>query len=200
MKKIIITLMIACFLMAGVSAQDVSVQFDEARTAYKAGDLQHARFALQQALYEIDYAIGQEVLKILPNSLGSMVSTETEGELTTTNLGIAGLSVNRTYKGESEKHGSIQLLGDSPLLAGINAILSIPLIGGGDPNQKRIKVGNYKGLLQKSTSETGVMAWDVQIPFGSSLLTFHCEGFNEEKVVMDMANTIPVDKIAKLIQ
>ena len=200
MKSTILTFVIACFVIVGVKAQDTGLQFDEARNAYKSGDLNNSRFALQQALNEIDHAIGQEVIKILPKTMGEMISTDSDTEMTTANLGIAGLSVSRSYKGENETTASIQLIGDSPLLAGVNAILSIPFFGGGDPNQKRIKLGSYKGLLQKSASDTELISWDIQVPFQSSLLTFHCVGISDEKAVMEMVNTIPIEKIAKLVQ
>lgn len=200
MKKKFFTAIIACFVSTGLWAQEADARFDEAKTAYKSGNMQDARFALQQALHEIDKAIGKEILSLLPTSMNTMPATTSGDEITSTNLGFAGVYVVRAYQNEEGQRSNIQIISDSPLLAGINAILSLPMIGGGDPNQKRIKVGNYRGLLQRSASETGIVSWDVQIPFGSSLLTFHCEGIQEEKLVMDMANTIPVDRIAKLIQ
>ncbi|MGB4206240.1 MAG: hypothetical protein WBJ84_11570 [Bacteroidales bacterium] len=200
MKSTILTFVIACFVIVGVKAQDAGSKFDEARNAYKSGDLHNSRFALQQALNEIDHAIGQEVIKILPKTMGEMVATDSDTEMSTTNLGFAGLSVSRSYKGENETSASIQIIGDSPLLASINAILSIPFFAGGDPNQKRIKLGSYKGLLQKNVSDTELISWDIQVPFQSSLLTFNCVGISDEKAVMEMANTIPIEKIAKLVQ
>lgn len=199
MKKITLTVIFACFMLAGLWAQDADARFDEAKAAYKSGELQNARFALQQVLNEIDKAIGKEVLGLLPTSMGNMPATESGDQITSTNLGFAGVYVVRAYQNEEGQKSNIQIISDSPLLAGINAILTLPMIGS-DPNQKRIKVGNYRGMLQKSASDTGYISWDVQIPFGSSLLTFHCEGIQEEKLVLDMANTIPVDRIAKLIQ
>ena len=61
-------------------------------------------------------------------------------------------------------------------------------------DQKRIKVGTYKAMLQTNESEDGTKNYDVQVPFSNSLLTFHCDGYSENDVV-SMANTIPVDKI-----
>jgi hypothetical protein len=68
------------------------------------------------------------------------------------------------------------------------------MTSGADSNQKRIKVGTYKALLQINDAEDGTKYYDVQVPFGSSLLTFHCDGYSESDVVT-MANTIPVAKI-----
>jgi hypothetical protein len=200
MKKISVILSIACLAVMGLTAQDVNSQLGEARKYYGDGDLQSARFALQQAMNEIDLAIGREILKILPQKMGEMPVVESSDEYNATSLGFAGIYVNRYYGDKEEKHASIQLITDSPLLSGINAILSLPMIGMGDPNQKRVRIGNYRGLMQKSTDESGIVSWDVQIPFGSSLLTFQCVGIDDEKTVTNMANTIPVDAMAKLVQ
>jgi hypothetical protein len=200
MKKISVILSIACLAVMGLTAQDVNSQLGEARKYYGDDDLQSARFALQQAMNEIDLAIGREILKILPQKMGEMPVVESSDEYNATSLGFAGIYVNRYYGDKEEKHASIQLITDSPLLSGINAILSLPMIGMGDPNQKRVRIGNYRGLMQKSTDESGIVSWDVQIPFGSSLLTFQCVGIDDEKTVTNMANTIPVDAMAKLVQ
>ncbi|HHN48011.1 MAG TPA: hypothetical protein ENN08_03635 [Bacteroidales bacterium] len=200
MKKIITLILIACTAFMSLSAQDVSSQLGEARKYYGDGDLQSARFALQQAMNEIDLAIGREILKLLPQKMGEMPVIENNDEYNATSLGFAGIYVNRYYGNMEDKHASIQLITDSPMLTGVNAILSLPMIGMGDPNQKRIRIGNYRGLMQKSTDESGIVSWDVQIPFGASLLTFQCVGIGDEKTVTNMANTIPVDAMAKLVQ
>jgi hypothetical protein len=200
MKKISTLILIACTAFFRLSAQDVNSQLGEARKYYGNGDLQSARFALQQTMHEIDLAIGREILKLLPQKMGEMPAVETSDEYNATSLGYAGIFVNRYYGDREEKHASIQLITDSPLLTGINAILSLPMIGIGDPNQKRIRIGSYQGLMQKSTDESGIVSWDVQIPFSSSLLTFQCVGIDDEKTVTNMANTIPLDAMAKLVQ
>lgn len=199
MKTIITTLMISCVFIAGLLAQDVSVQLDEARSAYKSGDLQGTRFALQQAINEIDKAIGAEILKILPSKLENMTMVQSEDNVTAASMGYAGLYVNRNYKADENKTASIQIISDSPFLSGINALLTMPMFGS-DPNQKRIRVGSYRALLQRSQDEGGNVTWDIQIPFGSNLLTFNCKGIESEKAVTDLANLIPVDQIAKLAQ
>jgi hypothetical protein len=69
-----------------------------------------------------------------------------------------------------------------------------------DPNQKRIKISNYKALLTKSTDDQGVVTYDIQLPFSSSMLTLKCTGIANENEVVGLANGLPVDKIAKLAE
>lgn len=201
MKKNLLVLMIVLLsaFSGVVRAQEVDKYLGEARSAYSAGQLEAARFALQQAMNEVDLAIGKEIMKVLPAKMGQMSFVETEDNVSFATGGYAGLYLNRYYREGETRSVSLQIIGDSPLLKGINAILSLPMIGG-DPNQKRIRVGNYRALLQKNTGSEGEISWDVQVPFGSSLMTLQFSGVDEEKAVTDMAGTIAVDQVARLLQ
>ena len=61
-------------IVSGTSlqAQDVSSRIDEARSAYNSGNLDDARFALQEALNELNRVIGQEILEVLPSEMGNI--------------------------------------------------------------------------------------------------------------------------------
>lgn len=199
MKKIFFTLVLVGTVFAGLNAQDVNTQLSEAQSSYKSGDLQSTRFALQQAINEIDKAIGAEIMKILPTSMGDMTFVETSDNIAATSSGFAGVFVSRSYGSDEETTASLQIISDSPLLAGVNALLALPMFVS-DPSQKKIKVGNYRALLQKSEDENGIISWDVQIPVSAILITLHTTGNYNEKAVTDMANTIPVEQIAKFAQ
>jgi hypothetical protein len=199
MKKYITLLIILVGLPLAQFAQEPGKQLSDARSAYSSGNLHDTRFALQQALHEINLAIGNDILKTLPNRMGDMNVIEADDNVTATNVGFAGIIVTRNYEAGENLSSSLQIISDSPLLAGINAILALPLITGGDPNQKRIRVGSYRALLQKS-GDADDISWDVQIPVGSTLISFNCNGVADEKSVTDMVNTIPVDQIARFVQ
>jgi hypothetical protein len=195
-------LFVVLLTVTGVTfGQDVNGKLADARTAYKQGNLDDTRMSLQDALDQVNMAIGKEILGVLPSKMGDMSYNETEDNVTGTSAGFAGLYVDRTYgKSDGDKKATIQIVSDSPLMAGINSILSMPLIGKmGNPDQKRIKVDGFKALLQKTESTEGnPPSYDVQIPFGSSMLTFHCDGASNEEDVISMANTIPMTKIQEL--
>ena len=71
MKQRLLTLAALAVLVPLMStyAQDVQTNLDAALTSYKAGDLDQARYSLQQALTGINQAIGKEILLILPTSM-----------------------------------------------------------------------------------------------------------------------------------
>lgn len=198
MKSIITILAVVAFGFA-MQAQQVEEKLKEASGAYKAGNLENARFALQQALTEINQAIGREILALLPESLDGMHKVEEGDDVTGSGYGFAGLFVSRDYQGEG-KESSVEIISDSPLLAGINAMLSMPVFLGASPDQKRIKIDNYKALMTRNQDTDGVVSWDIQMPFSSSMLSFRCSGIESEKEVTALVNQLPVDKIVKMAQ
>ena len=201
MKTYITTtiLCIGLFVSFHLCAQNISSTLSEARSSYSSGSLDDTRFSLEQALQQIDQAVGKEILKILPSNLMGMDYLEQEDNVVGNNLGFAGLYVDRNY-GQGEKNAGIDIIGDSPLMAGINAILAMPnILTQGNQDQKRIKVDGYKSLLQKESEGDGVSTYSVQIPASSTLITLNVRGFNETEVI-SMANMIPVSQIVKLSQ
>lgn len=195
MKKIFtLGFILACLTL---SAQDFAKNIATAKSAYAAGDLENSRFAMQQMMTEIDLAIGREVLKLLPLKLETMAAN-TKTENVTANTGITGVLIHRDY-GVGEKTSSIDVMGNSPLVASLNAILQLPFMANSG-DQKVIKIEGYKGILQKTVdSETGKTSYSLQIPINSSLLTMTVPNSTEADVIK-MANTIPVAQIAKMVQ
>jgi len=188
------------FMFLPVSGQDVAAKLSEAESSYASKDLEGTRFALQEALSGINQAIAKEILDIIPKTMGGMACSEKDDNVSGAS-GFAGISLSRKY-GDETKNAQLDVISDSPLIAGINVILSMPAImGNSDPNQKRIKVGGYKAVLQKQdASEGSPVSYTLQIPLSQSLLTLHVNGVSSENDVMSMANTLPLDKIAKLAQ
>ena len=197
MKKSIILL--ALIISVATQAQDFSKNLASARSAYSSGNLEDARFAMQQMLNDIDIIIGKEVMKILPTKMDALASNA-KSDNVTANTGLAGVLIHRDY-GTGEKTALIDIMGNSPLVSSVNAILSIPFIGNsGDGTQKVVKVQGYKGVLQKSVeTDTNKTNFTLQIPLSSTLLTFTANDSKEEDVLR-LANTIPVSQIVKLVQ
>ena len=188
----------SAFTLAAYS-QDFDKNISTARSAYSSGNLEDARFAMQQMLNDLDMAIGKEVLKMLPTRMGTAASNSANDNVTA-NAGLVGVIIHRDY-GDGDKQMVLDLMTNSPLVASINAILSIPFMGNsGDGTQKVIKIDGYKGMLQKSVDEeTKKTDYTLQVPMGSTLLTFTVPDASEDDVVR-MANTIPLSQITKLVQ
>jgi len=201
MKKIQILITVTVLAIPGafINAQEVTASLDEALSSYQSDNLEDARFALQGALTGINQAIGREILALLPDEMIGMSKIEAGDDVTGVNTGFAGLFISRSYTAE-DRNASIEIVSDSPLLAGINTILAMPGFMTSDENQKRIKIEGYKALLTRNTDSEGIVSYDIQMPFSGSLLTFQCSGIDDENEVIGMANRIPVDGIVAIVR
>ncbi len=196
---LIIMLPMIAFAQEGEGAANYIAK---AKTDYSSGNLEETRFTLQQALVEIDMAIGREIMAMLPEQINDMKAVTENDDVNGTAAGFAGLYIDREYRseGETPQVFRINLINNSPLLAGINTFLTAPLIGavmGG--GRKKIKVDGYKGLLEPKEGST-VPGYTLNIPFGDSLLTFDFEHVSTETEVMGITNQIPVSKIVDMAE
>lgn len=199
MKKIIL-FMLAGMGFLSLSAQDFDKNIATARNEYTSGNLQESRFAMEQILRDLDMAIGKEILKLLPTKMAALNYVEKEDNLTGTGA-YTGLYVQRHY-GADPKRGSIEIINNSALINSINAILSMPVIGGmmRDENQKIVRIQGYKSILNKNlNSDSGKTNYELQIPMNNTLLTVRMDDTTEEEIT-NVANSIPLSKIVQMAQ
>ena len=180
------------------TAQNFSADITNAQTSYSAGKLEDAHFALQQAMQEIDMIIGKEVLKQLPDKMDAFTANSKDDNITS-NVGFVGTTIHRSYGPAHDV--DLSIIGNSPLISTINAFLNTPLLGGmmSNGNNKIIKVQGYKGQLTKESNSNGQTNYTIQLPVGSSLITFTGKNATDTQI-MAWANTLPLQQIAKLIQ
>ncbi len=197
MKKISIVILV--LVSATTYAQEFDKNIATARTSYAAGNLQDSRFAMEQMLRDLDAAIGQEILKLLPTTLMGAAATTQDDNVTGTG-GYVGLYVERSY-GSPEK-GSIQIINNSPLITSINAILTMPVLGGmmRDENQKVVRIQGYKSLLNKTVdAEAGKTDYELQIPMNNTLVTMRFSNTTEGEITA-AANGLALAKIVQIAQ
>lgn len=198
MKNILFAALV--LVSVGVTkAQDFQANLSTARSSYGSGDLEDARFAMQQMLNDIDVLVGKELIKALPAKFDALAAN-TANDNVTANTGLAGVLVHRDY-GSGDKTATLDVMSNSPMIASINAILSIPFIGNsGDGSQKVIKIQGYKSVLQRTVdSETNKTSYSLQIPLNSTLITINGENCSEAEITR-WANSLPMSQIAKLVQ
>ncbi len=198
MKNILFAAVVLCSL--GVTnAQDFQANLSTARSSYGSGNLEDARFAMQQMLNDIDVLVGKELIKTLPAKFDALAANTANDDVTA-NTGLAGVLVHRDY-GTGDKTATLDVMSNSPLISSINAILSIPFIGNsGDGSQKVIKIQGYKSVLQRTLdSETNKTSYSLQIPLNSTLITINGENCSEAEITR-WANSLPMSQIAKLVQ
>lgn len=199
MKVLITLIAVIAFISTGV-AQDFSKAMATAKTAYGAGKLEQTHFALQQAMQEVDLIIGKEVLKLLPPKMDVMEIIAKDDNVAS-NIGFVGATIHRAYEKGGRK-ADISIISNSPLVAMMNTVLNTPLLGGmmNDGKSKTVKVQGYKARLEKQAGSTNDKNdYELQIPLGSALITFKVDDCTDTQI-LEFAETIPLQKIAKLIQ
>ena len=195
MKKILIILF-GLGISSPAWSQEFAKHLTEAKTAYSAGRLDDARFAMQQMLQEIDIISGKEVIKALPPKMGEKAANTSLDNVSGSSA-FFGVIIHREY-GTAPNNATLEIISNSPLVGSINALLSIPFMGSSG-DQKIIKVNGYKGLVQKVSGANNTEEYELQLPLNNTLITFKSPGSTQEQVIQ-MANTLPVAEIAKLLQ
>jgi hypothetical protein len=182
-----------------VNAQDFAKNLSSAKSSYASGDLENARFSMQQMITDLDLLIGKDILKLLPMKMDAMASNSASDNVTA-NTGLAGVMIHRDY-GTAQKTCSIEIMNNSPLISSMNAILAIPFMANSsDGTQKVIKLSGYKAILQKSVNtDDNTADFTLQVPLNSTLLTFSIPKSTEADALR-LANTIPVADIAKKVE
>src|SRR5690242_12996803 len=122
MKKILSLVFV--LISATLFAQDFSKNLASAKSAYAGGKLEDARFAMQQMMNDIDVVVGKEIIKLLPAKMDAM-SANVKSDNVSVNTGLAGVLIHRDY-GTAEQTCNIDIMGNSPMVATINAFLSLP--------------------------------------------------------------------------
>lgn len=195
--------LLALFLLVSLTSygQDINSYISGAKSAYSSENYQSARENLQKAIFEIDKAISEEILKTLPNSLGDLTADKEQdtyvGEITFT-----GLNISRKYGKEDSEFAEVLIADNSPMLAVVSTFLANPMMTGimgamGDTGQKQVTINGYKGMMQKEADDDG--DYSIMIPFDDTLLVLETNVQDEGKV-MDMANQIPIRAIAEILR
>jgi hypothetical protein len=199
MMKTIIPFFLMLALTFSVTAQDFNKNLATAKSSYGSGNLEDARFAMQQMLNDIDILVGKELLKILPAKFDAL-NSNTKTDNVSANTGLAGVVVHRDY-GTGDKTATLDVMTNSPLITSLNAILSLPFMANsGDGTQKVVKVQGYKAVLQKNEdTENNKINYTLQIPMNSTLITIAGNNSNEAEI-LKWANTLPMPQIAKMVQ
>ncbi len=196
MKKIIF-LFIVITLCSQSKAQEFAKYLSDAKSAYASGKLDDSRLAMQQMLQELDIITGKEVLKMLPAKMGDKPANNKNDEVSGSS-GYYGVTIHREYGTVDSTNINLKIISNSPLITSINALLSVPFIGATGDN-KVVKINGYKALIQKQTGDNDKVDYDLQLPLNNALITLHAPGYSLDDVVK-MANTLPIENMAKTLQ
>ena len=198
MKKIYLILF-TFSLTTGLHAQEmVTAKISEASSSYTSGNLQDARYLLQQSLTELDVLICKEVMAILPSEIQGLQYNATEDYITGNAMGIIGSSVTRKYGEPEQKQIGFVFMNNSPMLTSITMFLTNPLlVNTADGSQKSIKVEGIKSIIQNNDLEKNNM-YTIQIPLNQSLITLEFDQFSEAEAIK-AAESFNISEIQEIL-
>ncbi len=121
--KVFVTIIAVIAFTSTCIAQDFTKAMATAKTAYSAGKLEDAHFALQQAMQEVDLIVGKEVLKLLPPKMDAMEIIAKDDNVAS-NVGYVGATIHRVYE-KSGRKADISIISNSHLVAMMNTVLNL---------------------------------------------------------------------------
>jgi len=200
--KTILSVIFLTITLVYSRAQEFDKQIADAKSAYEAGNYEESRYAVQNALHEIDIKIGQEVLAVLPDKINDMAYDPADDQVTGSGTDFVGLYIERQWGTSDAQNLEFSVISDSPLMATVNTFLALPMImTGSDSNQKKIKVEGYKAMLEKKVDENNtVTGYSLMLPYSNALLQLNYNGSTTEEAFMAMVKQIPVTKITEISQ
>lgn len=177
---------------------DVNEQMTEAEQAYTASKYSDARYAIQQALIGVEIQLGREIIKSLPDAVGSLPKDTTEDKIVSNQWGLSNLTIQRVYEDGKDKRLTTTI-GNNPAYAGIANIYFNNMYvqsNGDQQNIKQVKVKGYKAIIQYDDNK----GYTLMVPLGqTSLIVWECVNFATEAEVMAAANSFDIDNIKRML-
>jgi hypothetical protein len=176
---------------------DVKKSIEDAETTFQAKDYDDARFNMQQALVGIELEVGYQILNSMPKEISGLKFDEEYDQVVTGGYGWVGFNVARSYFGNQDKSLDINVHNNATMLSSVNMVLTNPMyMNSSDGNQKAVKVGDYKALLE--AEEDG--GFRLSIPLGqSSLILYEFDNFPDENEVVASAQQLNIEEIKTML-
>ncbi len=201
-KITVIFMLIAVWALPSVSGQEMTAQdfIDEANSNLKSKNYKEAINSLNMAINEINKMLIDKIRLTLPEEVNGYKAQPDDDETSgSAAMGLfgGGLSVERTYHHEREQaedYFSISVMGNSPLLASVNMMLSNSMYMSGTGN-KIIRLDNKKAML----SDEGNGSYKLQLPLSSSLISVEGYGFSSGDSFTEIINKINFQQIAEVL-
>jgi hypothetical protein len=172
---------------------DPSEHIDNAQSALSSSNFSISRSEIRQALMAVEVALGQELLKSLPETVNGMDYLPDEDEVASVGIGFVGLLLRRAYKDGSRKM-YMTISNNQTLLNQYNLIIANGAYVDDDGSYKTVTVQGHQGAI----TFDGDNQYDLGVPLGqNTVFMLECINFSDESQVMNSANDFEMDTIMK---
>lgn len=177
----------------GLTPPNATEHIDNATAAVSAAQLSAARNEIQQALMAVEVALGQQLLKSLPETVAGMDFLPEEDEVVSMGIGFVGLAIYRAYKGNNRKM-RLSVVNNNTLFSQYRTIIANPTYVDGEQDYKVVTIQGHQGAI----TFDGDNEYDLGIPLGqNSLFLIECVNFPDEGSVKQAANAYDLNNIEK---
>jgi hypothetical protein len=156
LKLITIASALVCLSLAGpAKADDISDAINDAQKAYKSGDLNSAKQALDLASQLIAQKNAEGLVKAFPKPLSGWTARDAD---TSTNAfaAMTGSHASRRYTKGNNDSVTINIAADGPILAQMITMLANPQMAG--MMGKIIRIGDQRGIQERDGDITILVA------------------------------------------
>jgi len=209
MKKLLLSVVLCAFGISLLAQGQAETYINEALGHVKTKEYKAAQLSLQDAINEINSYLAQEVLNQLPLEINGLKAQVTDDQSSGAAMAFmgGGTTITRKYEGaNSRNNAEISIVANSPLVGTMSALLGNPMMMN-SANQKSIRVGTRRAVLNKNPSteydesgaEKQVTNYELQVVLGQTMVSVKGEGFDTEQAFTTFYQKFDFEKIAKTL-
>jgi len=206
---------------------DVKQNLKDAEGSYKKASYGEARYSLQQAMLGVELEIGNQILKSLPETIGTLKKNEKQDQVTSTGAGWEGLTIVRAYNGPKDnapaddkskkkskeatlseegtdeypdgKQLKVTIANNAMWMSAVNMYFTSGGYAQTNGGQQNWKQTKVKGNRAIIEYNEG-SGYKLSVPIGqSSLIVYEGINFATEPDMMKAAEVLDIDGIKKML-
>lgn len=194
MRMVVLALTTVCWV-AATAADEVEDRLKLGLELYSQGKYREAAEELQYALGEIQSKRDASYTELLPAPLvGWRAGEPTSGGSSLGMLGL-GANVSRDYYALSGTgQASVQIVGDSPMVAALAMVLANPMLAQMDPDSEPYRHRGHPGMMKHAA---GSRQWEIMLLVGGRvLITVTSEDVEDRNTAEAYLNAIDLNQVA----
>lgn len=178
------------------SKPDVNQSIAEASSSFQSGNYKSSKDAVRDALWAVELEISENVLKDLPQKVGTLQGKEESDKVTSTGVGFVGLIIERSYYGGEDMSLTVTIGNDSGILglSGMYMVDGRYMDSTEETSEKRIQFKDHRAIIRYDEYE----GYSLSVPFGqSSVFLLNGTNFETENQFMLAAEEFDIESIKK---
>ena len=146
---LITTLALSLGQASTLSADEITDQFDSARSAYERGELQGSIQELQFIIAAIQERVNASLVKLLPEALAGWTAEEPEIASSGVATMIVGTQLSRKYHRPDDASLEIRFTANSPFMPMMTMMFSNPMLLQSEPNTRIFTHAGRRGIIKE---------------------------------------------------